>query len=143
VSGYSGTALAQKLGIKAGCRLCVRSAPPGYLRLLAPLPEPVHLVARIGATTDLIHVFATRRAALVRVLDTVPGRMRADAGLWVSWPKKASGVATDITENTIRELALPRGLVDIKVCAVDETWSALKLVIRTSARHAAKAARHR
>ncbi len=143
MSGYSGTPLAQKLGIKAGCRLCVRSAPPDYLRLLAPLPEPLHLVTRIGATTDLIHVFVTRRAALVRALDTVPGKMRANAGLWVSWPKQASGVATDISEDTIRELALARDLVDIKVCAVDATWSALKLVIRTSARHAAKAARHR
>jgi hypothetical protein len=137
VSGYSGTPLAQKLGIKAGCRLCTRSAPADYLEWLAPLPGLVHVVTRLNARADLIHLFATRRAELARMLANIAGRMRPDAALWVSWPKKASGVATDITEDTIRELALPQGLVDIKVCAVNETWSGLKLVIRRSARPAA------
>jgi hypothetical protein len=144
VSGYSGTPLAQKLGIKLGCRLFVKCAPANYLQLLAPLPAQVRTVARISATTDLIHVFATQRAVLARVLESTRAGMRADAALWVSWPKKSSGVATELTEDTIRELALPLGLVDIKVCAVDETWSALKLVIRKSARPAvAPAARRR
>jgi hypothetical protein len=134
VSGYSGTPLAQKLGIKAGCRLFVQCAPANYLQLLAPLPAQVHTVTRISAATDIIHVFATRRAQLARSLKSALTKMRPDAVLWVSWPKRASGVATDITEDTIRELALPQDLVDIKVCAVDETWSGLKLVIRRSAR---------
>jgi hypothetical protein len=134
VSGYSGTPLAQKLGIKAGCRLCVQSGPPNYPQLLAPLPGPVHAVMRVSATTDIIHVFATKRTQLARVLKSTLSKMRPDAVLWVSWPKKASGVATDITEDTIRALALPLGLVDVKVCAVDDTWSGLKLVVRRSAR---------
>lgn len=137
MSGYSGTPLAQKLGIKAGCRLYAQSAPANYLELLAPLPAQVQLVPRIIASTDVIHVFATRRTALARTLKSTHARMRPDAALWVSWPKKAAGVATNITEDTIRELALPLGLVDIKVCAVDATWSGLKLVIRTSMRPAA------
>ncbi len=137
VSGYSGTPLAQKLGIKAGCRLYAQSAPADYLELLAPLPEQVRRVRRPDASTDVIHVFATRRTVLARALAAARARMRPDAALWASWPKKASGVATDITEDTVRELALPLGLVDIKVCAVDATWSGLKLVIRRSARPAA------
>ena len=137
MSGYSGTPLAQKLGIIAGCRLYTESAPANYLELLAPLPAQVQRVTRLSASTDVIHVFATRRATLARVLAGARARMRPDAALWASWPKKASGVPTDITEDTIRELALPLGLVDIKVCAVDATWSGLKLVIRKSARPAA------
>jgi hypothetical protein len=137
VSGYSGTPLAQKLGIKAGCRLYAQSAPADYLELLAPLPARVDLVGHPDATTDVIHVFATRRSVLARALAAARARMRPDAALWASWPKQASGVATDITEDTVRELALPLDLVDIKVCAVDATWSGLKLVIRRSARAAA------
>jgi hypothetical protein len=143
VSGYSGTPLAQKLGIKSGGRLCTRSAPAGYLELLEPLPGPVQVVTRLDARADVIHLFATQRAELARMLTYIAARMRADAALWVSWPKKASGVATDITEDTIRELALPQRLVDIKVCAVDETWSGLKLVIRRNARPAAAPVRRR
>jgi hypothetical protein len=144
VSGYSGTPLAQKLGIKVGCRLFVKCAPANYLQLLAPLPAQVRTVARLSATTDVAHVFVTARAPLARALKSARAGMRADAALWVSWPKKSSGIATEVTEDTIRELALPLGLVDIKVCAVDETWSALKLVIRKSARPvAASAARSR
>ena len=133
-SGYSGAPLAKKLGIGAGCRLCLRGAPANYGALLAPLPAGVRLVARIGASTDLIHIFATRRAQLERALGMCLARMRADATLWVSWPKKSSGLASELTEDTVRELALPLGLVDIKVCAVDETWSGLKLVVRRAAR---------
>lgn len=134
MSGYPGTPLAQKLGITAGCRMYAQSAPANYLELLAPLPARVQLPRRLSACTDVIHVFATRRASLARALAGARTRMRPDAALWVSWPKKASGVVTDISEDTIRELALPLGLVDIKVCAVDATWSGLKLVIRKSAR---------
>ncbi len=132
-SGYSGTPLAKKLGIAAGCRLYPLEAPPNYAALLAPLPAGVRRVRRIGPDTDVIHVFATRRAQLERALRASLA-MRADAVLWVSWPKKSSGLASEVSEDTVRELALPLGLVDIKVCAVDKTWSGLKLVVRKAAR---------
>ena len=133
-SGYSGTPLAKKLGIGAGCRLHLRDAPTNYAALLAPLPAGVRLVPRIGADTDLIHAFATRRAQLERALRVSLAAMRADATIWVSWPKKSSGVPSELSEDVVRELALPLGLVDVKVCAVDETWSGLKLVVRKAAR---------
>jgi hypothetical protein len=134
MSGYSGTPLAAKLGIRAAARLCVRAAPDNYAELLAPLPAAVRSVRRIDARTDLIHLFATRAAALARTLAGARRAMRADAVIWVSWPKQSSGRATDLNENTVRALALPLGLVDVKVCAIDQTWSALKLVLRLSER---------
>lgn len=136
MSGYSGTPLAKKLGIRAHARLFVRAAPDNYRELLAPLPEGVHSVRRIDARTDLIHLFATRAAALARALTAARRAMRMDAVIWVSWPKRLSGVDTDISENDVRALALPLGLVDVKVCAVDDTWSGLKLVLRKSERRA-------
>ena len=139
--GYSGTPLAQKLGIRAGARVYVHAAPEGYRQLLAPLPGGVALLERPDGDTDLLHVFAVERAALSALLKSLLRGMRPDAALWVSWPKKSSGVVTDITEDVIRTLALPLGLVDIKVCAVDATWSGLKLVIRRERRPAARSAR--
>ena len=130
MAGYSGTALAKKLGIKVGSRVFARGAPSNYKKLLAPLPEGVAIVARMSADTDIAHLFATRRADLAREIKAVLGKMPQDGAIWVSWPKKSSKVPTDISEDTIREVALPLGLVDIKVCAVDEVWSGLKLVIR-------------
>jgi hypothetical protein len=134
VSGYSGKPLAQKLGIRAGSRLYLHAAPQNYAQLLAPLPQGARTVARLDEDTDIIHVFALRRVELAKALRAALAGMRPDAALWVSWPKQASGVATDITEDVIRTLALPLSLVDVKVCAVDEVWSALKLVIRKAAR---------
>jgi hypothetical protein len=134
MSGYSGTPLAKKLGIRAGSRLFLHAAPENYRELLAPLPQGVRTVARLDADTDIIHAFASQRAALGELLRSVRSRMRPDAALWVSWPKRTSAVATDISEDVIRKLALAMGLVDIKVCAVDETWSGLKLVIRKALR---------
>ena len=142
-SGYSATPLARKLGIAAGCRLYLRDAPDDYAALVAPLPEGVRLVSRIAADTDIIHVFATRRAQLERALRASLGAMRADAVVWVSWPKKSAGLPSELTEDTVRELALPLDLVDIKVCAIDATWSGLKLVVRKSARAALVSARGR
>jgi hypothetical protein len=137
-AGYSGTPLAKKLGIGADCRLFVQGAPSNYRRLLTPIPAGVRLVADIDADTDVIHLFVSRRAELDRTLPAALRAMRADAAVWVSWPKKASGVATDVTEDVVREVALPLTLVDVKVCAVDDTWSGLKLVVRRSARGAAR-----
>jgi hypothetical protein len=136
MSGYSGTPLAKKLGIRAGARLFLDAAPRNYPQPLAPLPPGVRTVRRIDARTDIVHLFATARATLGKSLRRARRAMRADAAIWVSWPKRASQAATDITEDVVRELALPLGLVDIKVCAVDETWSGLKLVLRKSERPA-------
>ena len=133
-AGYSGTPLFQKLGVKAGTTIHLIGAPPGYRKLLAPLPEGVMFATRLSAATDIVHIFSTKRAGLGKALAAVRKQMRPDAMVWVSWPKKTSRVATDLTEDIIRELALPLGLVDVKVCAVDEVWSGLKLVVRKELR---------
>ena len=132
--GYSGTPLAKKLGIKPGGRVLVSGAPKSYLQSLEPLPEGATLAKMVSESIDLIHVFTDSRARLATALAQYRRSMRPDATIWVSWPKKASKVPTDITEDTIREVALPMGLVDVKVCAVDEVWSGLKLVIRKELR---------
>ena len=130
MAGYSGTPLAKKLGIVAGSRLFLSDAPRNYMELVTPLPEGVEVVRKIDGETDIVHIFSTERARLKSALCDSLGKLRQDGSIWVSWPKKSSKVSTDITENTIREVALPMGLVDIKVCAVDEVWSGLKLVVR-------------
>jgi hypothetical protein len=104
--------------------------PPGFAKLLEPLPPGVRFVTRMDETVDVAHFFLTRRAALVDALVATLPKLRPDAAIWISWPKRSSGVKTDLVEDTIREIALPMGLVDVKVCAVDETWSGLKLVVR-------------
>jgi len=133
-AGYSGTPLSRKLGIKAGLRVSTPGAPPNYRKLLAPLPEGVEFQARVTKTTDVVHFFTASKAELAKNLVAWLKVLGPDAVIWVSWPKKTSKVATDITEDTIRAVALPMGLVDIKVCAVDETWSGLKLVLRKELR---------
>lgn len=133
-AGYSGTPLARKLGIKPGMRVWIAAAPDGFRDWLAPLPEGVAFDGRAGAHTDLAHVFVTERADLLGRLRRLREVLRPDAGLWISWPKKASKVPTSITEDVIRELALPLGWVDVKVCAVSDVWSGLKLVVRAELR---------
>lgn len=133
-AGYSGTPLAKKLGIGPGAVVCVLEAPANYRELLAPLPGGVRLVTKVSAGATLVHAFAVNRAKLETTLRDCRGAIAADAAVWVSWPKKAAKVPTDITEDAIREVALPLGFVDVKVCAVDETWSGLKLVIRKELR---------
>jgi hypothetical protein len=133
-TGYSGTPLAKKLGIKANSRVVAIHAPDEYAQLLDPIPAGVLFEAAVSKSTDIVHVFARHKAALQAELRDLRGLIKADGVVWVSWPKKASKVPTDITEDTIRELALPLGFVDVKVCAVSETWSGLKLVIRTELR---------
>jgi hypothetical protein len=133
-AGYSGTPLAKKLGIVPGSHVATIRAPADYGDLLDPLPDGVVFDAKIAATTDVVHVFADRKSALGKELATLRKSIRSNAAGWVSWPKKASKVPTDITEDTIRELALPLGFVDVKVCAVSEIWSGLKLVIRKELR---------
>lgn len=133
-TGYSGTPLAKKLGFKPGQRVSAPGAPSNYRKLLAPLPDGVEFQARVSKTTDLVHVFTASKAELARNLAAWLKVLSPDAAIWVSWPKKTSKVPTDITEDTIRAVALPMGLVDIKVCAVDDTWSGLKLVLRKELR---------
>jgi hypothetical protein len=133
-AGYSGTPLAKKLGLGPGCRVAVVDAPPHYAGLLEPLAEGVVFEARAGARTDVAHVFARDRDALARELAALRRALRPDAALWVSWPKKSSKLPSTVTEDVIRELALPLGFVDIKVCAVDDVWSGLKLVVRKELR---------
>ena len=133
-AGYSGTPLSKKLGIKAGQRVSAPGAPTNYRKLLAPLPEGIEFQSRVTKTTDVVHFFTASKADLAKNLVSWLKVLGPDAAIWVSWPKKASKVPTDITEDTIRAVALPMGLVDIKVCAVDETWSGLKLVLRKELR---------
>jgi hypothetical protein len=130
MDGYSGTPLVSKLGIKPGSRVYLSGAPKHYRALVSPLPATAKLISRLDKATDIVHVFATELSQLSSFLQSNLKKMRSDAAIWVSWPKKASKVSTDITEDRIRELALPLGLVDVKVCAVDDVWSGLKLVIR-------------
>jgi hypothetical protein len=130
MAGYSGTPLARKLGIKEGGKVFAVGAPKNYLELVAPVPEGVQVVRRIDDETDIIHIFTTAREALAHALRTFLEAMRPDATIWVSWPKKSAKVPTDITEDLIRDVALPMGLVDVKVCAIDDVWSGLKLVVR-------------
>ena len=130
MAGYSGTPLAKKLGIKEGSRLFLSGAPRNYLELVAPFPKGARVVPKIDGETDIVHIFSTERARLTATLRDSLKRLRQDGTIWVSWPKKSSKVPTDVTEGTIREVALPMGLVDIKVCAVDDIWSGLKLVVQ-------------
>jgi hypothetical protein len=133
-AGYSGTPLAKTLGLKAGSRVCLLGAPPGFRERLDPLPDGVEFGTRLAKTTDIAHLFTASKAELANILASFRKTLGDEAAIWVSWPKKASKVPTDITEDTIRAVALPMGLVDIKVCAVDDTWSGLKLVWRKELR---------
>ena len=133
-AGYSGKPLAAKLGIAEGTTVLAINAPTEYAAWLAPLPHGAHIVTRAVEDPSFVHLFATERAALARALLAQRARLPGDAVLWVSWPKKSSKQPTDITEDTIRELALPLGWVDVKVCAVSEVWSGLKLVVRKALR---------
>lgn len=132
--GYSPRPLIEKLGLKPGLRAALVHAPKGYLASLGELPDGVRLASRPGAANDFLHAFFVERRALEGELPRLAGGLDPDGMLWISWPKKASGVASDLTEDVVRALALPLGLVDVKVCAVDETWSGLKLVHRKERR---------
>jgi hypothetical protein len=133
-TGYSGTPLPKKLGFKPGHRVAFLDAPEEFAALLGELPEGVEVSTRLAGHRDLVVVFVTARAALVRRLDALRRAIAPDGMVWVAWPKRSSGVPTDMTEDVVREVALPAGLVDVKVCAIDATWSGLKLVIRKELR---------
>ena len=134
MSGYSGTSLAKKLGLKPPLTLLTIDAPRGYRSWLGELPAGVRIATTASEPPQAVHLFATERAVLKKSLTALRKQLSQDGFVWASWPKKASKVETDITEDTIRDIALPLGFVDIKVCAVNEVWSGLKLVIRKSER---------
>lgn len=129
-SGYSGTPLAKKLGVKHGFTVVTIHAPKNYDDLVEPLPKDVTVRAERGNNVDLIHLFTNSRDELFSELSRCVREIKQDGAIWVSWYKKAAKLPTEITEDTIREAAFPLGLVDVKVCAVDDRWSGLKLVIR-------------
>jgi hypothetical protein len=134
-AGYSGTPLPRKLGIKPGHRVLLLRAPEGFEPgVLGPLPDGVRVARTARGTADVIVAFFDRRAELERRLPGLRERMEPAAGLWIAWPKRSSGVTTDLTEDVVRELALANRLVDNKVAAIDATWSGLRLVIRLADR---------
>ncbi len=133
-TGYSGTPLIKKLGIKEEMELYVENSPQEYLTWLGKLPEGASVSNKIGSNLVAAHIFFYEKTKLLTALTKLRKKLAQDGFVWVSWPKKSSKVATDITEDVIREIALPMGFVDIKVCAVSEVWSGLKLVIRKSER---------
>ncbi len=130
MAGYSDTPLINKLGIKSGLTIRLVNQPDNYLRLVGKLPSDVTIVDARAKSADFIHCFATQRPRLAALLPQFLKQLTKDGMIWISWPKKTAKVPTDLTEDVVREVALPLGLVDVKVCAVDDYWSGLKLVIR-------------
>jgi hypothetical protein len=135
-AGYSGTPLARKLGFKSGHRVAYVAAPDHFPALLGELPADVLVRSRLRGPLDLVVCFVAARAELERRLPSLRGALHPAGMLWIAWPKKSSGVPTDMTEDVVRDVALPTGLVDTKVCAIDDVWSGLRLVIRRELRNA-------
>ena len=131
---YLGTPLAKKLGIKAPLTMLLVNPPEEYIMWIGGVPDGVRLLAKVKPPIEAAHVFTTKSAFLHAALSTLRRDLKQDGFVWVSWPKKSANVSTDITEDVIREIALPLGFVDIKICAVSLVWSGLKLVIRKSER---------
>ena len=134
MAGYSGKPLAKKLGIKSGTRVRTENAPAHYAELIADAPADAVVSTRLRRNVNIWHLFCDSQTALQRRLPAIAEAIERDGAIWVSWPKKASGVASDMSEGAIRRAATPLGLVDVKVCAVDDTWSGLKLMIRKDLR---------
>jgi len=134
MAGYSSGALAQKLGIKPATTVVVINEPANYRKLLGEGADGVEFSDRIVSDSSFVHFFTTRRSELEKQLTRLRKNFPDTGTFWGSWPKKSAGVSTDVTEDVIREIALPLGFVDVKVCAVDETWSGLKLMIRRTNR---------
>jgi hypothetical protein len=130
MAGYSGTPLIRKIGIKPGHRIHLRDNPETFLRDLGELPEAVRFEDRLAADTDVMICFVESEADLRKQFGRLPGKLASDGMLWIAWPKRASGRQTDLTEDVVRSIGLKAGLVDVKVCAIDEVWSGLKFVIR-------------
>lgn len=134
MAGYSGTPLPKKLGIKEGSRLAIVSAPEGFEATLGELPAAVSLTADISGRPDIVVFFTAARADLEARFAALGEAVPPDGAVWIAWPKRSSGVPTDLTEDVLREVCLPAGMVDNKVCAIDETWSGLRFVWRKELR---------
>lgn len=134
MAGYSKRALVDKLGIKPGLSILILNAPDNYADTLGPLPDGVRVLTRLSGTLDFIHFFTKSRNDYEQQLPTLKAHLAQNGMLWISWPKGASKVPTDMNENIVRDYALANGLVDIKVAAIDEVWSGLKLVIPVTMR---------
>lgn len=134
MAGYSKTPLSRKLGIRENSRVKLEQAPPRFVELLAPLPVNSRVSGRLEGRVDIWHLFTRSKKNLPARLQKAMRGIARDGAIWVSWPKKSSGESTDMTEDEIRRAALPLGLVDVKVCAIDDTWSGLKLMIRKANR---------
>jgi hypothetical protein len=141
MAGYSDTPLPRKLGIKDDACVAVLDAPDGFDRALAPLPPGVSLHDRARGRFDVVVAFCRRSADVARRFAQLSRVLDPDGGLWIAWPKRASGLETDVTEGVVRATGLAAGLVDNKVCAIDERWSGLRFVYRTSDRAAVRRAR--
>jgi hypothetical protein len=128
-SGYSGTPLAKKLGIKEGFKIRLINSPEYYFELFTDMPENISILKDTKTKKNFIHCFVKQEKELYKNIASLKNEIESNGIIWISWPKKASKVVTDVTEDVVRNLALANGLVDIKVCAVDEIWSGLKLVI--------------
>jgi hypothetical protein len=133
-TGYSGTPLVKKLGLKAGMTVQVIDAPRPYEQIVNDMPAALRFVSRVGTTTNFVHLFVLQEHRLQFMLAALREKLPSDAVVWVSWPKKNSGVTSEVDENAVRRIALPLGWVDVKVCAVDAVWSGLKLVVRKTLR---------
>jgi hypothetical protein len=143
VAGYSGTPLSKKLGIKPGARVALVRAPEGFERSLNPMPDGARLRHQARGQHDVVLFFATRLAELERRFDPLSRAIYANGGLWIAWPKRTAGVATDLRESIVRDVGLAHGLVDNKVCAVDDTWSGLRFVYRLADRPRTNGSRSR
>jgi hypothetical protein len=132
--GYSGTPLVKKLGLKEGFSIYIKNPPGDYESLLGHIPDQTLIVSRLKKDLDFIHLFIKSRQELIDFLPNAKQAIKTNGMIWVSWPKKSSKVATDVTEDVVREVCLPMDLVDVKVCAVNDVWSGLKLVIRKNKR---------
>lgn len=130
MAGYSETPLPQKLGIKPGLTIVTINAPTNYRRLLGTIPEGVTFSDRLKPDSPFVHIFTRKRTELANTLPVLREKIADTGTVWVSWPKRSAGVPTDVTEDIIRDVALSLGFVDVKVCALDETWSGLKLMVR-------------
>ena len=133
-AGYSGTPLAKKLGIASGATVALLGEPDGFRVLLEPIPDDVEFRTSLRGHADVVVLFTTKRAEFERRIDAAGRAVFPAGGLWIAWPKRASKVPTDMTEDVVREVALPLGLVDNKVCAIDDVWSGLRVVWRKELR---------
>jgi hypothetical protein len=134
MAGYSGTTLPKKLGLRENQRIALVNAPAGFEKTLGVLPQNAHIVKRLNNPLDLVMLFVDQEKQLTKQFSSIVSKLTPNGMIWVAWPKKSSGVPTDLTFDRVQRIGLDSGLVDVKICAVDEVWSGLKFVIRVKDR---------